>query len=63
MDSIKKKLFNNFVKFINEQDADSEEVCMFIYSLLHESNFHYYPTGFCYNELYRKLERGVNSCK
>ncbi len=44
---IRKKLFDNFNKFIVEQDTDPYEVCLFIHSLLSENNYGYCPTG-CY---------------
>lgn len=51
---VRKKIISNFNRFIREQDADPEEVCMFIYSFLKENNFIYYPTG-CYGEEYKLL--------
>lgn len=49
---IKKKIVSNFNRFIREQGADPEEVCMFIYSFLSENNYKYHPTG-CYGEEYK----------
>ena len=43
----KRQIFDNFNNFINQQNADPYEVCMFIASLLNENNFDYRPTG-CY---------------
>lgn len=42
---MKEKIFENFNEFINSQEADPDEVCMFIYSLLYEKRYGYYPTG------------------
>lgn len=51
---VKRKIFNNFNDFINSQNTDPYEVCMFIASLLSENNFGYRPTG-CYGNEW-KLE-------
>lgn len=42
---MKEKIFENFNEFINSQEADPDEVCIFIYSLLSERGYGYYPTG------------------
>lgn len=55
----RKKIFDNFNQFINEQDAEPFEVCMFIKSLLHENDFGYHPTG-CYGEEWQ-LDLGENN--
>lgn len=39
------KMLDNFNEFINSQEYDPNEVCMFIYSLLVEHGYCYYPTG------------------
>ena len=51
---VKREIFNNFNGFINDQNADPYEVCIFIASLLDENNFGYRPTG-CYGNEW-KLE-------
>ena len=51
---VRKKIIRNFNRFIREQDADPEEVCMFIYSFLSENNYKYHPTG-CYGEEYKLI--------
>lgn len=38
MANVEKKLFNNFMKFINEQEVEPYEVCSFIYSLLNNAD-------------------------
>lgn len=41
-----KKLLQNFNKFINAQEVEPDEVCMFIHSLLSERGYKSYrPTG------------------
>ena len=43
---LKEKIFKNFNEFINSQEVDPDEVCMFIYSLLSEKGYKgYSPTG------------------
>lgn len=51
---VRKKIVSNFNRFIREQDADPEEVCMFIYSFLSENDYKYHPTG-CYGEEYKLM--------
>lgn len=46
---MEKKLLDNFNKFINEQEVEAYEVCLFIKSLLQEHGYEYYPTG-CYGD-------------
>lgn len=48
---MEKKLLDNFNKFINEQDVEAYEVCLFIHSLLTEHGYEYRPTG-CYGNEY-----------
>lgn len=43
---MKEKILKNFNEFINSQEVDPQEVCMFIHSLLSERGYHgYYKTG------------------
>lgn len=44
MEHTRETLFNNFNKFIDEQDVEPYEVCTFIYSLLKEHGYTYVPT-------------------
>ena len=48
---MEKKLLDNFNKFINEQEVEAYEVCLFIHSLLTEHGYEYRPTG-CYGNNY-----------
>lgn len=50
-----KKIFENFNEFINSQKAEPYEVCMFIYSLLVEKGYGYYPTGL-FGEEYKLMD-------
>lgn len=47
MKESRRKIFDNFNDFINNQDVEPDEVCMFVYSILKENDYKYRPTG-CY---------------
>lgn len=49
MEDVKKQIFDNFRKFITSQPVESDEVCIFIKSLLVENDYKYRPTG-CYGD-------------
>ena len=41
---VKKEIFDSFNELINNQSAKPFDVCMFIYSLLHEKGYAYKAT-------------------
>lgn len=47
MEDIKRQIFDNFKEFIQNQNSEPDEVCLFIKSLLQEHGYGYRPTG-CY---------------
>lgn len=51
---MREEILNRFNEFINSFDADADEVCMFVYSLLSEHGYNgkYHPTGM-YGEEYK----------
>lgn len=59
---MKEKIFKNFNEFINSQEAEPYEVCVFIYLLLSEREYGYYPTGLFgeeYNLMDGKCDYGI----
>lgn len=53
---MKEQIFVNFNEFINSQEVEPDEVCMFIYSLLSERGYNgYSPTGL-FGEEYKLMD-------
>ena len=52
----RRKIFDNFNEFINNQNAEPDEVCMFIYSILKENDYTYRHTG-CYGSEWKLKDR------